>query len=120
MTWKDTLALGLTRLAAGRSSGTTAPRVPDQPNRFRGHAKYLSLHEYLDRRYADSVMLSFGQIEDLLGFALPAPARHEQDWWANPNAATEPSAQSHSWNDAGRTARPNFQAGNVLFERRRA
>jgi hypothetical protein len=28
-------------------------------------------------------VLTFGQIEDLLGFALPAPARVQRDWWGN-------------------------------------
>ena len=33
---------------------------------------YAPLHKYLDERYADTVVLTFGEIEDLLGSKLPA------------------------------------------------
>jgi len=42
-------------------------------------AEYRSLHKYLDSRYADTVVLRFAEIEDLLGFALPHRARLRQD-----------------------------------------
>ena len=79
--------------------------------------KYASLYKYLANRYADSVVLTFGQIEDLLGFALPDTARARQDWWAN--TAPEPALPSHSdsWTLANRTARPNLPAQTVCFER---
>ena len=32
---------------------------------------YQSLYEYLEHRYANTVVLTFAQIEDLLGFPLP-------------------------------------------------
>jgi len=79
-------------------------------------AEYLSLHKYLDERYADSVVLSFRQIEDLLGFALPDPARQQSEWWSTTRGTT-PSAQSRCWTEARRTAVPNLGAQNVLFER---
>ena len=40
-----------------------------------GKHKYKALYEYLDNRYANTVVLTFAQIEDLLGFTLPDPAR---------------------------------------------
>jgi hypothetical protein len=78
---------------------------------------YRFLHEYLDHRYADTVVLTFGQMEDLLGFALPPPARLDAAWWTN--AAGEGAAHHYSeaWKLAHRTARPNLPAGNVVFER---
>ena len=45
--------------------------------------KYRSLYQYLEHRYANTVVLTFAQIEDLLGFTLPDSARVDQKWWAN-------------------------------------
>jgi hypothetical protein len=45
--------------------------------------KYLLLYKYLENRYADTVVLTFGQIESLLGFALPDQARLDQHWWTS-------------------------------------
>ena len=45
--------------------------------------KYKSLYQYLENRYANTVVLTFAQIEDLLGFTLPDSARVHQEWWAN-------------------------------------
>jgi hypothetical protein len=79
--------------------------------------KYQSLYKYLDARYADRVVLTFGQIEDLLGFALPAPARADSAWWMNvPEDTAEPHC-SDAWTLAHRTARPNLKAGHVVFDR---
>jgi hypothetical protein len=78
---------------------------------------YRFLHEYLDRRYADTVVLSFGQIEDLLGFALPALARTDAAWWTDPAEDDPPPHYSEAWTSAHRTARPNLPARNVVFER---
>ena len=79
--------------------------------------KYRSFYKYLAERYADTVVLTFGQIEDLLGFALPASARVDAAWWTNaPEDANEPRC-SDAWTLADRTARPNLIARNVVFER---
>jgi hypothetical protein len=45
--------------------------------------KYQSLYQYLENRYANTVVLTFAQIEDLLGFMLPDSARVDHEWWAN-------------------------------------
>ena len=37
--------------------------------------RYLLLYKYLENRYANMVVLTFAEIEDLLGFALPDQAR---------------------------------------------
>ena len=77
--------------------------------------KYAPLHEYLANRYADSVVLTFAQIEDLLGGALPDTARARHEWWTSSDSA---SSCSDAWILAGRTARPNLLARTVAFERR--
>ena len=84
----------------------STPRVP---------AEYASLYTYLERRYASIVVLTFEQMEALLGFALPAPARTERDWWTGADVPTH--RHSAAWMGAGRTAIPNFSARTVTFER---
>ena len=84
-----------------------APRVP---------AEYLSLYTYLEHRYASIVVLTFEQMEASLGFALPAPASIERDWWTG--VAVRASGHSEAWMGAGRTATPNLAARTVTFERR--
>jgi hypothetical protein len=42
--------------------------------------EYRALYTYLEHRYASVVVLSFEQIEALLGFALPTRARTEREW----------------------------------------
>jgi len=83
-------------------------------------SEYRSLHKYLNERYANTVVLTFGEIEDLLGFALPDVARRQTQWWANADADGAPSAQARSWIEANRTAAPNLQAQTVVFDRRPA
>jgi hypothetical protein len=108
--WTAAWWRGVPRAAEGRT-GIVPIRWP-QPA---VPARYLSLHTYLDRRYATTVVLTFEQVEALLGFALPDSARTEPDWWT----AAAPHADWHSdaWTVAGRTATPNLPARTVTFER---
>jgi hypothetical protein len=80
--------------------------------------KYAPLHQYLANRYADSVVLTFAQIEDLLGSALPDGARARDEWWTGADSDADTSSCSDAWILAGRTARPNLLARTVAFERR--
>jgi hypothetical protein len=98
-------------------SSEMASLAPATPQSDDVPAEYRSLHKYLDGRYADTVVLRFAEIEDLLGFALPDRARVRQDWWANADADGEPSTQSRSWIHASRTAKANLVAQTVVFER---
>jgi hypothetical protein len=78
--------------------------------------KYRFLYKYLEERYANTVVLTFGEIEDLLGFSLPEQARVSQEWWTD--AVEDPSPNySDSWILARRTATPNLRARSVAFER---
>jgi hypothetical protein len=78
-------------------------------------AEYASLYTYLEHRYASMVVLTFEQMEALLGFALPASACTDRDWWTGAGAQTH--SQSAAWMGAGRTATPNLPARTVTFER---
>ena len=65
----------------------------------------------------DRLVLTFGQIEDLLGFALPGLARVDREWWdSRPSVADRPR-HSDAWIVAGRTASVNLPAQCVTFER---
>jgi hypothetical protein len=80
-------------------------------------SRSAALHKYLNERYADTVVLTFAEIEDLLGFALPELARASTDWWTRADADTTHSRLADSWILASRTARPNLRALTVAFER---
>ena len=79
-------------------------------------APYTALHAYLKGRYADSVVLTFGEIEDLLGGPLPEGARASAEWWSN-DGDDNPSPQSRVWTQASRRATPSLLARTVAFER---
>lgn len=77
---------------------------------------YRALHTYLSGRHADIVVLTFGEIEDLLGRALPDSARDQPEWWVNEDK-DHPSPQSGAWLQASRTAKANLVAQSAVFER---
>jgi hypothetical protein len=79
--------------------------------------KYLLLYKYLHDRYADTVVLTFGQIESLLGFTLPDLARLNKQWWTNTTATAAGANYSDAWRLANRIATPNLLAQTVAFER---
>ena len=79
--------------------------------------KYVLLYKYLENRYANMVVLTFAEIEDLLGFALPAQARLDRAWWTDADRNAAEHNYSDSWKLASRTAVPNLLARTVAFER---
>lgn len=76
-----------------------------------------ALFEYLDKRYADAVVLTFQQIQDLLGTELPEAARTDTGWWSDSGGRASDAQAPRAWTLANRTARPNLQAETVAFER---
>jgi len=78
---------------------------------------YQSLYEYLRDRYANRVVLTFGEIEDLLGFPLPGPASAHPSWWDPAAAFGRRPTQSDAWTLARRTATVNLVARSVAFDR---
>ena len=88
------------------------------PQRRRQAGADQLLFDYLEDRYAQTVVLTLDQIEDLLGTGLPEPARREDSWWLESGPATSAATGgTRAWTLAGRTARPNLQAQTVTFER---
>jgi len=82
------------------------PRVP---------VAYIPLYTYLDRRYAATVVLTFDQIEALLGFALPSPGFADAAWWTDLRGAND--RHTAAWTAARRRAIPRLGARIVEFER---
>ena len=78
---------------------------------------YLRLYTYLEQRYADTLVLTFAQIEDLLGFALPDAAGLRREWWTDAAIDAGDSNYSDAWILAKRTAVPNLPARIVVFAR---
>jgi hypothetical protein len=102
-------------LSRGGVEATPERMAPAPLKAYTG--EYGGLYKYLRDRYASRVVLTFGEIEDLLGFSLPGAARLKTEWWEGGAAVAQRSAQSDSWTLASRTAKVNLMAQNVLFER---
>ncbi len=77
---------------------------------------YHLLHVYLRDRFANRVVLTFAEIEDLLGFHLPEAARLDRLWWETAANGVR-SAQSDAWSLANRTASVSLSAERVVFDR---
>jgi hypothetical protein len=101
----------------GGRTAMTRSVTPDEPVReIHGNpGEYQLLYKYLRDRYANRVVLTFGEIEDIVGFSLPESARLQPEWWVG--AVAPRSAQSDSWTMASRTAVANLSAKNVVFDR---
>jgi hypothetical protein len=102
------------RRAATASDRRESDAEKAEPQRRAMSGQYLLLYKYLENRYANTVVLTFAEIDDLLGFTLPDQARLHREWWTNPEAGPN---YSDSWILANRTAVPNLPAGIVVFER---
>lgn len=94
------------------------PASPTPPARHKPAdvpSEYRAFHDYLERRYATTVVLTFLDIEALLGFSLPNAARIDRAWWTG--AVIGADRHSEAWAAARRTATPNLSAQTVAFER---
>lgn len=78
--------------------------------------KYAALAEYLkNQAIQDSTTLSFGELNRILGFSLPASAWNHRPWWAN----QDHSPQARGWLDAGFIVESvNQHGGTVRFSRK--
>lgn len=105
-----------------QSTPVDTPPEPPEPEGAKGQrsvmaGRYVLLYTYLENRFANTVVLTFAEIEDLLGFTLPDLARLREDWWTSPDPNAARPRFSDSWILANRTARPNLLALTVVFER---
>ena len=100
---------------AAREGARTPPMCAIQRPTAAVPAEWLSLYTYLEKRYASTVVLTFSQMEALLGRALPEAARTEREWWTD--RGSRAGRCSNAWTAARRAATPNLPAGTVSFER---
>jgi hypothetical protein len=77
--------------------------------------KYEPLRAALDAMPGPEGLLSFADVESLLGFALPRSARLYREWWANTGGS---HVQATAWLQAGwRTSRVDLDREQVVFVR---
>jgi hypothetical protein len=100
------------RLSALTNDAPTPEPRPKPPALL---GAYSPLYGYLEHRYAVTVVMSFFDIESLLGFPLPDAARSSDRWWTAPVVAGDRHADA--WAAAQRTAKPNLAARTVAFDR---
>jgi hypothetical protein len=101
-------------------SPETARFLPRLTLPLRVSPKYRPLYQYLNDRFADTVVLTIAEIEDLMGSPLPDGARTVKEWWADTDTGRPQTEQARCWREAGRSSQPNLAARTVVFERRRA
>lgn len=79
-------------------------------------SRYEQLADYLEGLVGDRAVLSFSEVERLIGSPLPASARKLRTWWSND--ATHSQAR-RGWLSAGwRVIGVDMEAGAVEFMRR--
>ena len=78
-------------------------------------SKYEPLHTYLIRAKSDYIPMSFSDIENVLGFALPASSRRHRAWWSN---NTSNNVMTEAWMKAGfETENVDMESRKLLFRR---
>ena len=94
----------------------------DRDHEYRGMAargKYQRLYTHLCRLGIQEWRASFGEIESIIGFELPASARLHRPWWANQRSGNGHS-QALAWSVAGwETADVDMDTETLLFRRKR-
>jgi hypothetical protein len=81
--------------------------------------KYDPLRRYLRRSKTADVVLSFGEIERIIGGMLPNSAARAQ-WWDNVAPPDQRRVQQASWREAGFHAHLVAGSETVRFERTEA
>ncbi len=61
-------------------------------------SKYYPLYEHLTQRVQDEITLTFNELEEILGSALPGTARTQRAWWSNRSSG---GLQAAAWMEAG-------------------
>ena len=78
------------------------------------NSKYKALSEFLYESWEKRIVLSYAELENILGFSLPASAHNlPQSYWAN----TEYHTYAKSWLKLGYKAKVDIENKQVCFER---
>lgn len=98
-------------------ANTNQIRFPDDEVMQPNESRYTPLALYLQKQpiATESLVLSFGQVEEILDDQLPRFARQHRSWWANDSVSHN---QSQQWLDAGwRVSSVNMSEARVQFTR---
>ncbi len=78
-------------------------------------SKFEPIRQFLDALPQGERRMSFGEIEDILGFRLPPSARRHRPWWSN-NPSN--SAMTKAWLAAGcRTEQVDMAGEKLVFKK---
>ena len=77
--------------------------------------KYDPLRDHLMKQSRDEIILSFDEIEEILGFALPRAAQRAE-WWFD-DTPEHPKLQRQAVREAGRDARRLSTGKAVRFRK---
>jgi len=84
---------------------------------MRSGSKYRPLQNFLASAHGAELPMSFADIEQVLGFKLPASARRHSAWWSNDHG-TNPAV--NAWRDVGwQTSRVDRGNERLIFVRRK-
>ena len=80
-------------------------------------SKYDPLfHHLANHPTTPHVIMTFDEIESVLGFSLPDSARNFPEWWGNEDPKTTRDVQSLAWTLNDRTAEPDLNLKKVRFK----
>lgn len=100
---------GMAQASSSESSSVPTPRSSSTPR-----GSYQPLGDHLRAVDGSLVVLSFAEIERILGRSLPASARKHRAWWSNERSGSHSHARA--WMVAGwHVAAVDFHAGRVEF-----
>ena len=77
--------------------------------------KYEPLYEYLLRETRDDFILTYEEIEEIIGFALPRAAQRAE-WWDD-DTPENPRDQAQAIHQAGYDSRRAPEGGKVRFRK---
>ena len=80
--------------------------------------KYAPLYHFLTCQRLSEIVLSFGEIEDIIDEKLPPSAYRRDEWWGNEDSSKTRHVQARAWQVAGYDAKPDREARRVRFLRR--
>jgi hypothetical protein len=104
-------------VSAGRGIYDLAERTDKTPTAApRRGGKYSAIAEHLSQQTVDRVILSFEEIEALIGTSLPSSARNYRAWWSTDASGSHPWV--NQWEEVGwRLEQVSLNEGRATFVR---
>lgn len=75
------------------------------------NSKYEKLYNYLKLISSNNYIMTFQEVEEVLGFSLPPSAYKYTAWWDSSLVHT----QAYAWREVGFKAQPNLADKTVQF-----